>query len=119
MFQLNKNEWDALRSHFVTLNRGRGKYPKYLPYAFTEQGVAMLFGVLKSDIAIGVHIQIIRVFARIREMILSHKDILLQMEKKLGRHDEEIARIFQYLKQLLSPLSPPRNPIGFKRKNEK
>jgi hypothetical protein len=117
MFQLTENEWDALRSQFVTLKNTRGKHSKYRPYVFTEQGVAMLSGVLNSTIAIQVHIQIIRVFARIREMIFSHKDILLQLEKierKVDKHDEEIILIFNYLKQLLNPPQVPRQRIGFK-----
>ena len=121
MFRLTKKEWESLRSQFVTLEIGRGKYPKYLPYVFTEQGVSMLSSVLNSETAIRVNIQIIRVFTKMRELLLTHKDILLQlekMEKKLTRHDEDIALIFEYLKQLLNPPQPPRNKIGFRRKNE-
>ena len=122
MFRLTKKEWESLRSQFVTLEIGRGKYPKYLPYVFTEQGVAMLSSVLNSETAIRVNIQIIRVFTKMRELLLTHKDILLQlekMEKKLTGHDEDIALIFEYLKQLLNPTQPPRNKIGFRRKDEK
>ena len=121
MFQLTKDEWEFLRSQFVTLETGRGKYPKFLPFAFTEQGVAMLSSVLKSETAIRVNIQIIRVFTRMREMIMTHKDILVQlekMEKKLTGHDEDLALVFKYLKQLLNPPQPPRQKIGFKRKDE-
>jgi len=121
MFQLTKREWEFLRSQFVTLETGRGKYPKYAPSVFTEQGVAMLSSVLKSETAIRVNIQIIRIFTRMREMIMTHKDILLQLEKiekKLAGHDEDITLIFQYLKQLLNPPQPPRRKIGFKRNEE-
>jgi hypothetical protein len=122
MFQLAKKEWESLRSQFVTLETGRGKYPKFLPYAFTEQGVAMLSAVLNSETAIQVSIQIIRVFTRMREVLFAHKDILLQLEKvekKLTGHDEDIQLIFQYLKQLLTPPEqPPRQKIGFRRKDE-
>ena len=82
----------------------------------------MLSSVLNSETAIRVNIQIIRVFTKMRELLLTHKDILLQvekMEKKLTGHDEDIQLIFQYLKQLLNPPPPPRNKIGFRRKNEK
>ena len=92
-----------------------------LPYAFTEQGVAMLSGVLNSATAIKVHIQIIRVFAKMKSLILTHKDILLQLEKlekKFEVHDEQIQLIFEYLKELLNPPQPARNPIGFKTKRE-
>ena len=81
----------------------------------------MLSGVLNSETAVRVHIQIIRVFAKMRELLLTHKDILLQLEKiekKLTGHDEDIQLIFQYLKQLLNPPQQPRRKIGFKRKDE-
>ena len=122
MFQLTKSEWESLRSQVVTLETGRGKYPKYAPTVFTEQGVAMLSSVLKSETAIRVNIQIIRIFTRMREMIMTHKDILLQLEKiekKMNSHDEQIALIFGYLKKLLTPIQPPRQRIGFRRKDEK
>ena len=81
----------------------------------------MLSGVLNSEVAIRVHIQIIRVFAKMRELLLTHKEILLQLEKiekKLTGHDEDIALIFEYLKKLLNPAQPPRKRIGFRRKEE-
>ena len=81
----------------------------------------MLSGVLNSETAIRVHIQIIRVFAKMRELLLTHKDILLQLEKierKLSGHDEDIQLIFKYLKQLLNPPQPPGRKIGFRRKGE-
>ena len=121
MFQLTFDEWESLRSQIVTLVKGRGKYSKYLPFAFTELGVSMLSGVLNSEVAIRVHIQIIRVFAKMRELLLTHKEILLQLEKiekKLVDHDEGIALIFQYLKKLLSPEQTKRRRIGFRRKEE-
>jgi hypothetical protein len=94
-----------------------------MPYAFTEQGVAMLSSVLNSETAIEVNIQIIRVFTRMREVLLSNKSILLkieQIEKKLlkqdvshQKHEEEIQYIFEALKQLLTPPDEPRRQIGF------
>jgi hypothetical protein len=117
MFQLTREEWEFLRSQFVTLETGKGKHSKYLPFAFTEQGVAMLSGVLNSPTAILVHIQIIRVFAKMHQLLLTHKDILLQLEKiekKMIGYDQDIALIFNYLKQLLHPPNPPRARIGFK-----
>ena len=118
MFRLTKKEFENLKSQIATSSWG-GR--RKLPLAFTEQGVSMLSGVLNSETAIRVHIQIIRIFTRMREMIMTHKDILLQlekMEKKLAGHDEDITLIFQYLKQLLNPPQPPRRKIGFKRKEE-
>jgi hypothetical protein len=92
-----------------------------LPRAFTEQGVAMLSGVLNSKTAVRVHIQIIRVFAKMKQMLLTHKDILLQLEKiekKLSGYDEDIQLIFQCLKRLLNPPQLSRQKIGFRRKDE-
>lgn len=119
MFQLTQAEFENLISQFVTSSWGGFRK---LPLAFTEQGVAMLSSVLNSETAIQVHIQIIRVFAKMKELLLTHKDILLQLEKiehKLTQHDDDIALVFQYLKQLLNPPPPPRNSIGFKRNSEK
>jgi len=122
MFQLTREEFQSLILQFaISKKAGRGGIRK-LPYAFTEQGVSMLSGVLNSETAIRVHIQIIRVFAKMRELMLTHKDILLQLEKiekKLTGHDEDMQLIFKYLKQLLNPPQPPRQKIGFKRKDEK
>jgi len=75
MFQLTEEEAESLRSHFATLKSGRGKHRKYLPYAFTEQGVAMLSSVLNSDRAIEVNVQIMRAFVKLRELIATHKDL--------------------------------------------
>lgn len=132
MFQLSKKEWGFLRSQIVissgesnssqfVMSSKKHRGSVYLPYVFTEQGVAMLSSVLKSETAIRVNIQIIRVFTRMRAMLLTHKDILLQLEKiekKLTGHDEDIALVFEYLKKLLNPPQPPRRKIGFKRKEE-
>ena len=120
MFQLTEKEFENWKSQFVISNSEKMGLRKR-PLAFTEQGVSMLSGVLNSETAIGVHIQIIRVFAKMRELLLTHKDILLQLEKiekKLTSHDEDIQLIFQYLKQLLNPPQPPRRKIGFRRKGE-
>jgi phage regulator Rha-like protein len=122
MFELTSAEFESLRTQIATLKKGRGQHPKYMPFAFTEQGVAMLSSVLNSETAIRVNIQIIRVFTRMREMIMTHKDILFQLEKiekKLSGHDEDIQLIFKYLKQLLTPPEHlTRQKIGFKRKDE-
>ncbi len=99
-----------------------------LPNVFTEQGVAMLSSVLNSDTAIDVNIQIIRIFTRIREALLTHQDVLLKMEqieKKMlkqdelsAKHEGEIQMIFKALKQLINQEQEPRKAIGFKRKGE-
>ena len=115
MFQLNEKEFQNWISQFVISNSEKMGLRKR-PFAFTEQGVAMLSGVLNSDVAIKVHIQIIRVFAKMKELLLTHKDILLQLEKlerKFESHDEQIQLIFEHLKEMLNPPQPARNPIGF------
>ena len=118
MFQLTEEEFENLISQTVISSWGG---IRKLPYAFTEQGVAMLSGVLSSTVAIKVHIQIIRVFAKMKELLLTHKDILLQLEKlekKFESHDEQIQLIFEHLKEMLNPPQPARNPIGFGTKRE-
>jgi hypothetical protein len=120
MFQLKKKEWQKLITSGDNLP-DTVKFSPALPYAFTEHGVLQLASVLKSDQATAMSIRIIEVFIKMREILLSHKDILLQLEKieaKLSSHDEDIQLIFQYLKQLLKPAQPPRRKIGFKRNDE-
>ena len=117
MFELSWDEVMSLRTHFATLKRG--KHGKYLPYAFTEQGVAMLSSVLNSDRAIEVNIQIMRVFAQLREMMISHKDLarkIEDMERKFKDHDQKIILIFEAIKRLLKETEEPsknKMPIGF------
>lgn len=118
MFKITREENEILRSQFVTLEKGQRKYPKYLPYAFTEMGVSMLSSVLNSDRAIEVNIQIIRIFTRLREMVLTNKDILIkldQLENQVGRHSEEILLIFAALKELISQNDEPRPTIGYRK----
>jgi len=119
MFKLTGKEAEDSRSQIGTLKRGQNI--KYLPYAFTEQGVAMLSSVLNSQVAIQVNIQIIRVFTKMKELLLSNKDILLKldkMEKDVKENKKDIALIFEALKQLLNPPQPKRRLIGFNRKDD-
>ena len=116
MFELTIQEFSDLRSQFGTSSWGG---TRYTPMAFTEQGVAMLSSVLNSSTAIKVNIQIIRIFTRMKEMLLTNKDILLkleQLENKVSQHDENIQMIFEALKQLLNPQQEPKR-IGFKPDN--
>lgn len=127
MFRLTEQELEEWKSQNTTSNKEKMGLRK-LPNVFTEQGVAMLSSVLNSDTAIEVNIQIIRIFTRIREVLLTNKDVLLKMEQlekkilkqdeKSNKHEEEIQVIFNALKQLLNPPQEPREPIGFK-PNEK
>ena len=121
MFQMTRSEFQVLRTQIASSKPETRGGTQYLPMAFTEQGVTMLSCILNSERAIAVNIHIIRIFTRMREMLLTHKDILLQLEKieqKLSGHDEQIAKIFHYLKQLLNPPIPTRERIGFRRSNE-
>lgn len=112
MFQLTGKEWNALRSQFVTLD-GRGRFPKYLPYVFTEQGVSMLSSVLNSPRAIAVNIQIMRLFVRMRQLITSYRDLVKKIENEQVNNNRDIASIYQIIKELLEP-SVKRRPVGFR-----
>jgi len=128
MFQLTEKELEEWKSQIVTSNKERMGLRK-LPNVFTEQGVAMLSSVLNSETAIEVNIQIIRIFTRIREVLLTHKDVLLKMEQlekkilqqdeKTNKQEDEIQLIFNALKQLLNPPKEPRNVVGYKTNSSK
>lgn len=116
MFQFNDQDFENWKSQFVISNKEKMGI-RNMPYAFTEQGVAMLSSVLNSKQAIQVNIQIIRIFTKMRELLLSHREILLklnQLEMKLTQHDDDIAAIFNVLKQLLIQKNKPIQKIGFK-----
>ncbi len=120
MFQMNKDEFENWRTQFASSNSLKMGL-RHLPYCFTEQGVTMLSCILNSERAIKVNIQLIRIFSRMREMLLTHKDILLQLEKiekRVSGHDEQIQTIFHYLKQLINPPQPARQRIGFRQNQE-
>jgi hypothetical protein len=122
MFQLAETEWKSLKSQFATSKiKGRGGVRK-LPFAFTEQGVAMLSSVLNSDTAIEVNIQIIRVFTKMKALLFDNKELwnkIEKIERHLVKHDEEIRVIFEYLKKLLVQETKPRKTIGFPYPNKK
>ena len=121
MFEMSKKEFENWRSQFVTSNNGSKMGLRYAPFCFTEQGVTMLSCILNSARAITINIQIIRIFTKLREMIITHKDILLkleQLENKVTGHDENIQMIFEAIKQLLNPPKELRRRIGFRRNEE-
>ena len=92
---------------------------RHAPFCFTEQGVTMLSCILNSKMAIEVNIRIIRVFTRMKEMLLTHKDILLKLEKlekQVNQNNKDVQMIFEVLKQLLDPPEAPRRQIGYKSK---
>ncbi len=112
MFQLTWEEVENSRSQIVILKPGRNL--KYLPYAFTEQGIAMLSGVLHSKRAIQVNIAIMRAFIKLRQLLATHKELakkLSELERKVGTHTAEIQTIFEIIRQMMEP---PTNVIGFK-----
>jgi len=114
MFQLTKEEAKILMFQFGTSNWGG---TRKLPFAFTEQGVAMLSSVLRSERAIQVNIQIIRVYTKMKQLLLDNKELWLKIEKieqALLKKDEEVQAIFKLLKNLLVKEEKPRQPIGFK-----
>ena len=136
MFQLTKEEWDSLRFQIVILETGRGRYTKFLPHAFTEQGLAMLSGVLNSDIAIDVNISIMRAFVSLRrvsavvrkgDLIEMRKDILTYIDDILADQNDinestraQLDAISTALAELQAKPAEdkPRRPIGFIQPND-
>jgi phage regulator Rha-like protein len=114
MFQLSKKEFENLKSQIVTSSWGGIR--RSLPYAFTEQGVAMLSSVLNSKKAIKVNIQIMRAFVKLREILSTHKELaqkLKELEFKIDSHDQQIQAIFDVINQLITPSDPPKRKMGF------
>jgi hypothetical protein len=120
MFEMTNEEFQIWRTQFATSKSDRMGL-RHAPFCFTEQGVTMLSCVLNSKKAIETNIRIIRVFTKMREMLLTHKDILLkleQFEKQIVRNSEDIQLIFKALQQFMNPTQGPRRQIGYKRKSE-
>jgi phage regulator Rha-like protein len=116
MFRLNKGESKILRSQFVTSSWG-GR--RYMPFVFTEQGVAMLSSVLKSKRAVQVNIQIMRTFTKLRQILSSHKEILRKIEAMEKKYDGQFKIVFDAIKQLIKPTDKSDKKIGFLRGGEK
>jgi hypothetical protein len=122
MFQLNNKEWISLRSQIVTIEAGRGKYPKYLPYAFTEHGVPMLASVLKSKKAVKMNIATVRAFITLRQFAMQYKELagqIAELREKSGEHDDQLNQIYEAIEKLLSDEAAKKNwqnrpRIGFK-----
>jgi hypothetical protein len=131
MFQLSNEEWEdlqvtieeqnddhSLRSQIVTLKNDRGRHRKYLPYVFTEQGVAMLSSVLNSKTAIQVNISIMRVFVKMREWAANYQGLLKKIDElsqNQSEHNEHIRNIYQIIEELVRPSLTERKAIGFRR----
>ncbi|MBI2802929.1 MAG: ORF6N domain-containing protein [Gammaproteobacteria bacterium] len=113
MFQLSEQEFARLRSQFVTSNGGGRGGRRTAPYAFTEQGVAMLSTVLRSPRAIAVNIEIMRAFVRLREALTSHQDLARKFAALEAKYDAQFTTVFEAIRQLMLPPSTKRRGIGF------
>jgi hypothetical protein len=126
MFQLTEEEAEALRSQIVTLDavfmdgsavagptRGRGRHAKYLPYAFTEQGVAMLSSVLNSNRAVLVNIEVMRAFVRLRAMLASNSELSKKLHALEAKYDKQFKVVFDAIRQFMSPAPGSKRRIGF------
>jgi len=117
MFQLSKEEFEDLRSQAVTSNWG-GR--RYLPYAFTEQGVAMLSSVLRSERAVQVNVEIMRAFGRLRQMLSSNSKLAQQLNDLEQKYDEQFRIVFDAIRKLMTPSDlKQKRPIGFVWNDEK
>ncbi len=115
LIQITSAEFESLRYHFGTSKRGG---VRYLPYAFTENGVAMLSSVLNSKRAIQVNIQIMRTFTRLREIMASHKDLARRLDELEKKYDGQFKIVFDALRALVAPPMKPKRKIGFSLKEK-
>lgn len=109
MFQLSAEEYESLRSQFAILRLGHGKHRKYLPFVFTEQGVAMLSSVLNSERAVLVNIEIMRAFVLVRDLMIGNKELaskLSELERKYETHDAQFKVIFDAIREIMAPVGP-------------
>jgi len=116
MFQLSQEEFTILRSQIVTSSDWGGR--RYPPYAFTEQGVAMLSSVLRSQRAIQVNIEIMRAFIRLRQMLASHVELARKLDALEKKYDAQFKQVFEAIRRLMAPTEPKRRPIGFRKGDE-
>jgi len=118
-FQLTEQELRSLRSQFVTLDeaemgpQGRGRYAKYVPYAFTEQGVAMLSSVLRSKQAVRVNVEIMRAFVRLRDLVAHDRALARRLDDLESRYDRQFKVVFDAIRELMAPPPAPKRRIGF------
>jgi hypothetical protein len=113
LFQLTLEEWECLRSQNVTLDKGRGKHSKYLPFAFTEQGVAMLSSVLRSKRAVITNIAIMRAFVALRNWMQSSKELAAKIRQLEKKYDQSFKLVFHAIQQIINK-EKKMKPIGFK-----
>jgi hypothetical protein len=113
MFQVTAEEWESLRSQFAILKTGRGQHRKYLPCAFTEQGVAMLSSVLNSERAVQVNVAIMRAFVQLRGMLASHAELSRKLSALEQKYDAQFKVVFEAIRELMEPPKKERRKIGF------
>ncbi|NLE08941.1 MAG: ORF6N domain-containing protein, partial [Dehalococcoidales bacterium] len=114
MFQLSSDEFEILRSQSVTSSSWGGR--RYPPYAFTEQGVAMLSSVLRSQRAVQVNIEIMRTFIRLRAMLASHEELARKLETLEEKYDTQFQEVFEAIRRLMIPPETKKRPIGFRKR---
>jgi hypothetical protein len=112
-FQLSESELESLRSQTVILKKGRGQHRKYLPYAFTEQGVAMLSSVLRSPRAVKVNVEIMRAFVRLRRLLQSNAELAAKLAELEKKYDGQFKIVFDAIRELMMPPETPKRTIGF------
>jgi len=116
MFRVTSEERTSLRSQIVTLKKGRGQHRKFAPFAFTEQGVAMLSSVLRSERAVQVNVEVMRAFVRMRALIGQNSHLaerLDALERRYDDHDQRFKQIFEAIRELMAPDVQSSHPIGF------
>ena len=114
MFQLSDEEFARLRSQVGISTSGRGGR-RYRPYAFTEQGVAMLSSVLRSERAVQVNIEIMRAFVRLRQLLASHEELAWRLDELEQKYDDQFKVVFEAIRQLMTPPARSQRQIGFER----
>lgn len=117
MFELTFEELNSLRSQFVTLKRG--EHSKYKPFAFTEQGVAMLSGILNSEQAIAVNIAIMRTFVQVRKLMDTNKELAKKIDALEQKYDEQFDSVFNAIRELIHQENEPRKPVNYKLKRSR
>lgn len=117
MFQLTKDEYEYLRSQIVTSSSWGGR--RYLPYAFTEQGVAMLSSVLHSPRAVQVNIEIMRAFVKLREMLITNRALAVKLAELEKKYDAQFRVVFDAIRHVMTAPEKPKRKIGFERKDAK
>lgn len=115
MFQLNTEEWANLKSQFVISSAPESSWggTRIAPYAFTEQGVAMLSSVLNSERAINVNIEIMRTFVKLRQLVTEHKDLTHRLDALENHYDDQFKVVFDAIRSLMESPKPEKHPIGF------